>query len=51
MFHLRTKIVMRTENGIILIHLCDKYCNEKGSIHATDILLPFFKYLIYFIMK
>lgn len=41
-FHLMTKIVMRTENGTTLIHLCDKHHNESGSvqapnIHATDL--------------
>ena len=49
-FHPRTKIVMRTENGTVLMHLCDKYCNEKGSIQATNMWLSFKKYLIAFIM-
>jgi hypothetical protein len=40
-FHLRTKIVMRAENGTTLIHLHDKYCNEKGNTETTNIWLLF----------
>lgn len=36
-FHLLTKIVMRTENGTTLIHLCDKHHNEGGSVQASNI--------------
>ena len=36
-FHLMTKIVMRTENGTTLIHLCDKHHNESGSVQASNI--------------
>lgn len=35
-FHLMTKIVMRTENGTTLIHLCDKHYNENGSVQASN---------------
>lgn len=50
-FHLRSKTVMRTENGTTLIHLRDKCCNEKESIQATNIWLPFKGYFISFIMQ
>lgn len=36
-FHLMTKIVMRTENGTTLIHLCDKHHKESGSVQASNI--------------
>lgn len=38
-FHLMTKIVMRTENGTTLIHLCDKHHNESGSVKAPNICI------------
>lgn len=36
-FHLMTKIVMRTENGTTLIHFCDEHYNENGSVQASNI--------------
>lgn len=41
-FHLMTKIIMRTENGTTLIHLYDKRNNQNGCIHAPSILFLLF---------